>query len=752
MTILSPPETIQSQTQANNWAAEMQAMFKQLQDETLVFTFPVLALFGFALLAATTLVENFIWCVALGMGLILLAAVGWQVRKSNFRAASWMLICGSLTTNLLMITWGRISEAVFLLILPVGLALLTLGVRVGVVTAAACSLILLAAPASLFPVDVMPRLIGLIAVWVVFGLIWLTLRPLLTSVQWAWAGYRQSQELLTQARDYQVKLSETIEDLTEANDQLLRLNQLTSRLRKEAEDERRIKEEFVANVSHELRTPLNMIIGFCGMILNAPNTYGESIPSALLADLEVVLRNSQHLSSLIDDVLDLSQIDTNRMALTKEYISINEIIESAVLAVRPLFSSKNLSVECSIPDDLPEIWCDRTRIREVLLNLFSNAGRFTEKGGIRVEVRCDGNHVVVGVADTGPGIGAEDMQKIFKPFQQVDGSIRRRYGGSGLGLSISKSIIELHDGKMWVESLKGAGTTFFFQLPINPVPPPYSSPARWLKRFPLREERTRPSQIHAGRLKFRVVVAENGTVMQRMLDRYMQNVEVIAAPSVEAALSEVSRNSAHVLLVNDIQVDRALERLKEAGALPYSLPAIVCSLPGVDQAYSDLGVTGYLIKPINREMLQEALEKLTPPVETILLVDDEPDARQLFRRMLASFPQKYRVLRASDGARAMQILRTQAVDVVLLDLIMPKMDGFRFLALKNQDARLRPIPVIIISARDPQGHPIASNTLAVTRGGGMSMNQVLACIEALSSILGSVEFPAAPAPPEAESA
>jgi signal transduction histidine kinase/DNA-binding response OmpR family regulator len=742
-------ESFQTQVQADKWADEMKAMFKQLQDETLVFTLPAAGVIGICFLAATTLVENFIWCLVLGVSCVVLAAVGWQVRKFSFRAASWLLIAGVFAANLVSISWGRVSEAVFMLILPVGLATLTLGIRVGAGTAAAASLILLTAPAAMFPVALMPRLVSLLTVWIVLGLIWLTLRPLLTSVQWAWTGYRSSQELLAQSREYQVKLSEMVEDLTEANSQLLRLNQLTSRLRKEAEDERRIKEEFVANVSHELRTPLNMIIGFCGMILNAPATYGERIPAALLADLEVVLRNSQHLSSLIDDVLDLSQIDANRMALTKEYVSLAEIIEAAVSAVRPLFSSKNLSVECEIPPDLPDIWCDRTRIGEVMLNLFSNAGRFTEKGGIHVAVTRDGAHVVVSVADTGPGIGAEDMQKIFRPFQQADGSIRRRYGGSGLGLSISKSIIELHDGKMGVESRKGKGTTFFFQLPIDPLPQPSSSPARWLTRFSLREERARATQVHAAPLKPRVVVAEHGAVMQRMLERYFQNVEVVAAPTLDAALAEAARSPAQALLVNDIQVDRVMERLKEADALPYSLPAIVCSLPGVEQAYSQLGVSGYLVKPINREMLQQALEKIDRPVETILLVDDEPDARQLFRRMLASFPNQYRVLRASDGAGALQILRAQPVDVVLLDLLMPKMDGFQFLAVKNQEPLLRSVPVILISARDPQGHPIASNALAVTRGGGMSMNQVLACIEALSSILGSAELSSPPAEPSA---
>ena len=173
----------------------------------------------------------------------------------------------------------------------------------------------------------------------------------------------------------------TLEDLASANVQLARLNQLAQGMRHAAEDARRAKEEFVANVSHELRTPPNMIVGFSEMMLQAPQTYGKKIPSALLADLAVIQRNSQHLSSLIDDVLDLSQIEVGKMALTKERVAFQEVVQAAVTAVRPLFDSKGLHLKTEVPGDLPLVFCDRTRIREVVLNLLSNAGRFTEHGG-----------------------------------------------------------------------------------------------------------------------------------------------------------------------------------------------------------------------------------------------------------------------------------------------------------------------------------------------------------------------------------
>ena len=243
-------------------------------------------------------------------------------------------------------------------------------------------------------------------------------------------------------------------------------------------------------------------------------------------------------------------------------------------------------------------------------------------------------------------------------------------------------------------------------------------------------------------------MVENGTALQKVLCRYLQNIEVVALPTLDSAIKEIARAPVRALLVNDIQISQVLDRLKQPGVLPYSLPAIICSIPGIEQASSALGVAGYLVKPIARDDLLNAIENLNKPVETILLVDDEPDARQLFRRMLASSPKAYQVLRASDGQRALQMMRNRPVDVVLLDLMMPRMDGFQFLVAKNQDPALSQVPVILISARDPQGHPIASNALAVTRGGGLSMNQVLSCIDALSSILSPDAMSAVPTPPE----
>ncbi|MDI7276156.1 MAG: HAMP domain-containing sensor histidine kinase, partial [Anaerolineae bacterium] len=413
---------------------EMRWLLRQLRGRAIRAMLPPLLLGGLLLLGFPGRFSDPARGEWLGILLWLVAALAWGLDKLSSLASGWGLALGCLVADLLVVSWGGVGPATYLLALPAALASLAVSVPAGAVVASMCTGLLVWAPAGLLPGDPTLRVVTLVAVWGVFGLIWLTLQPLLTALRWSWSSYEQSRNLLDRARDYQVQLKQTLKDLADANLQLTRLNRLAQALRQEAENARAAKEQFVANVSHELRTPLNMIVGFSEMIIESPETYGERIPPALLADLEIILRNSQHLSDLIDDVLDLSQIEARRMALTSERVLLAEIVGAAALAVRPLFDSKGLYLRTDVPDGLAA-HCDRTRIREVVLNLLSNAGRFTERGGVELRAWQDGREVVVSVADTGPGIAAEDREKLFRPFQQLDGSVRRRYGGTGLGLA-----------------------------------------------------------------------------------------------------------------------------------------------------------------------------------------------------------------------------------------------------------------------------------------------------------------------------
>jgi len=725
---------------------ETRSTLRELQAETLPLVLPFLCLGGFLLLTVARRFEFQLQADASALILFLLPVAVIRLRKVNYVASVWLLALACVVVNLLVTFRGPFGPAICLLALPVGLVALYITVGAGALVAAACSLLLLLAPGDVFFFDGPLVVAALVGMWGTLGIVWLTRHSLGTAMQWYWSSYEESRRALEQARDTQQRLNQTLEDLAHANLQLTRLHRLAHTLRHAAEEARRTKERFVANVSHELRTPLNMIIGFSEMILQSPEVYGANLPPKLLADLDVILRNSRHLSRLVDDVLDLSQIEVGEMALTRERASLEEIIESAVIAVRPLYDTKGLYLRMKVPRDLPQVFCDRTRIRQVVLNLLSNAGRFTEQGGVQIGAHCEDGYVTVSVADTGPGITATEKDRIFQPFHQLDGSIRRRYGGSGLGLSISKRFIELHGGKIWFESYEGKGTAFHFRLPVDPPTAIEPSLSRLFTPYLEYQERTHPWMAPAPVVRPRFVVLERGEALQRLLTRYLDEAEIVPVSSLQQALDELAQTPARALLVNDMSLTEPLQQLSEVGALPFEAPAIVCSVPGAHEAVGAIGVSDYLVKPISRETLLAALDRIDRPIETLLIADDEPDALRLFRRMVISAERDYRVLTAADGEEALSILREEHPDVVLLDLIMPGKDGFWFLAEKGRDPSLRDTPVIVISARDPEGQPIVSNGLALMRGGELSIRQLLDCVQQISRILSVDGSSAGPVP------
>jgi len=575
---------------------------------------------------------------------------------------------------------------------------------------------------------------------------WVSMRTFLTVSQWALTGFETAREKMDEARERRMELLRAQEDLLQANRELARLSDRLSAMNRVAEEARRVKEEFVANVSHELRTPLNMIIGFSEMITRSPQVYGVKLPPALLADIAAIQRNSQHLTELVNDVLDLSQIETGRMALSKDWTSLQEIIDTSVLAVQSLFESKGLYLKTELPPDSIRLFCDSTRIREVMLNLLSNAGRYSDQGGVRVKAWCEQNDVVVSVADTGPGITAEGQKKLFEPFQQLDSSIRRRHGGSGLGLSISKRLVEMHGGKMWLESQVNVGTTFYFKLPLDTPPPSFpaaTSAARWAFPYHQYEARLHEYRAPTPTVLPRFILLETGDTIRRLFTRYLSGLEIVPVQSVEEAVRELSRTPAQALVIN--APTESLNAMRPLLNLPYGTPIVTCWVPGNDDVAREMGVKRYLIKPVTREALLSALDDLGDDAKNVLLVDDAVEILQLFGRILASSERQYSVLRATDGQEALGLLRERHPDVMLLDLVMPGLDGFQVLKTKEQDPSIKDIPVIVVSATDPSGAPIATDKLTIARSGGLSAHEFLTCIQVVSEILAPGTPPADPA-------
>ena len=354
-----------------------------------------------------------------------------------------------------------------------------------------------------------------------------------------------------------------------------------------------------------------------------------------------------------------------------------------------------------------------------------------------VRARCEKGEVVVSVSDTGPGIAAGDHARVFEPFRQLDGTTRRQHGGSGLGLAISKRFVEMHGGRMWLESALGADATFHFNLPLETTfPLATGSVTRWVNPYSEYEYRGRTRRYKAPVpvATSRYVLLDESQSLHPQLARYIEGTEVLTTGDLQEAIRELNRSPAQALIVNTPSLSDMPALMTRLRDLPFGTPAVACWLPGPEPA-RHLGVVKYLVKPISREVLLAALQELGEGVRSILLVDDNWEALQLFSRILRTATRKYHVLLARNGGQALESMRARRPDAVLLDLVMPGIDGFGVLQQKEQEPAIREIPVIVISARDPSGEAIVTDALMATRKGGLTVRDFLACVEAVSRVL-----------------
>ena len=613
--------------------------------------------------------------------------------------------------------WLGVPDLLNLMVLPTILAAATIGVRASAVASLGQSVLLLALQNG-FPGE--PGLEGigvpLVGIWATFSVVAAMQHGERQRSRWLQQYYRRMQEALEETRQRRADLEQMMDDLADANRRLAMTNERLTALRLIASDAQRTKAAFVAKVSHELRTPLNIIIGLIDVMLEDPGFYGRRMPLALVHDLEVVHRNCEHLSGLIDDVLDLSQAEAGRLTLRRQPVALVAVIEEALAVVRPLLETKQLSLRVTLSSDLPTVHCDRTRIRQVILNLVSNAARFTEAGGVSVAAAREDRHIVVSVCDTGPGIPPEETELIFEPFWQGSSSPWRSHRGTGLGLSITKQIVELHGGRIWLESTPGAGATFFFELPVSPPSAHGARPDRWISREWIWARRESRPALPDMPLRPRILVCDENQGLWTGLRRYSDEVELIETAGPASTLEELHRSPATVVMFNATAPTALWSAVTEVSQGAPDTPLVGCLVPSPLARALEAGAADYLVKPITHSNLEEVIRSVGKPVERVLIVDDDPDVLRLWKRMLRTYDSALEISMASSGEQALAHLHTQPADLVLLDVLMPEMDGWQVLELMNRDEAIRDTPVVLLSAQDPTEQPPTSRALARYRG------------------------------------
>ncbi len=590
------------------------------------------------------------------------------------------------------------------------------------------------------------RFAPVVAIAAVVLATWVASQALSTALTWLWDAYQRALKNEALARERQGQLNQTLKALDEAQYRLERNNYLLALARDEAENARQIKQEFAQTISHELRTPLNLIIGFSDIMANDPETYGDMVwPANLRGDAEQIYHSSRHLASLIDDILDLSALEARRMRLTLQQVDIRQVVEEAVSVVRSLFERKGLYLRLDLAPDLPLLSIDPLRIRQVVLNLLSNASRHTERGGATVTARLVDGQVRVSVADTGSGIAPEHRDKVFQEFRQIDSSTRRQHEGTGLGLALSKRFVELHGGSMAFESVLGGGSTFYFTLPAPSPSAP--TPARDLMRVP---DRASASKAAAPAT---LLVAGAGPLLLASLRR-LEGFGILEVTAPKDVPSLVERYQPAALVVNSESNTLPASPQAWSQYVPPDLPII--SIPLQDRFTSPrpLSVHEYLLKPVTRERLFQAISRLPHSIGTILIVDDDLQLAELLSRMLESAGRRWRTIKSFAGQEALNRMFREPPDLVMLDLALPDVDGLTVLETMRGSHLLADTPVIVMSGREHLEMIEGGHSLSIARGKRFSSSELLGYLR----LIVSARLPAAagptraPAPPVAPAA
>ncbi len=477
------------------------------------------------------------------------------------------------------------------------------------------------------------------------------------------------------------------EDLDRLAQDLAKSKKIEEQRTREAEQAARLKSEFLANFSHEIRTPLNGIIGYCDLLAREE---GSRLTPHGRRDLSVVKANAKTLLALINDILDLSKIEAGHVETVIETVDVAALVDESIATVREYLKGKQVEIYAQIEPEVTNVSTDALKLRQIVLNLLSNAAKFTDAGEIAVEVKRDGKYVVLRVEDTGAGIAAEHLPHIFEKFRQLDGSPTRKVGGTGLGLAIVRELCRVLGGSVEVSSTVGRGSVFTVKLPAGFAP---STGDTSLSANP--SSREKPT----GAL---VLVVDDDPLVHQLLKAELEREGMrvlLASDGVEAMRLARERRPAAIVL--DIRLPKldgwsVLAELKSDPSLA-AVPVILISIEEERARGFALGAVDYLVKPIDAERLVALVSRTVKPESgEILVVDDDGDARALVSRQLKSAG--FATVEIESGEDAVARARLFPPALIVLDLVMPGTSGFdvvRMLRTEKID-----VPILVLTGKE----------------------------------------------------
>jgi PAS domain S-box-containing protein len=499
---------------------------------------------------------------------------------------------------------------------------------------------------------------------------------------------------VTQRKRDEAEKREIMDSLADSNRELGLRN-------REVERATHMKSKFLASMSHELRTPLNAIVGFSDLL--AEGTSG-ALNTKQKRFVDHIKQGSAHLLQLINDILDLSKIEAGQLELHAEEFLVQDALPEVLSTIDPLAMAKNIRVEQKLESKFL-VKADRVRFKQILYNLLSNAVKFTPKGGrISIDSIDDWDFVRVSVTDTGTGIRPEDKEVIFDEFRQGEGRTDGVHDGTGLGLAITRRLVEQQGGRITVESEFGKGSCFTFSLlAVEPRPEVHAV-----------EEPAKISvTMDSGRLTPLVLIVDDEVPARELLASYLEpEYRIAMAESGAEAVREAQRLRPDAITLDVMMPGsdgfETLVALRKNPATA-DIPVVILSIVDQKQIGFALGAADYLIKPVRKPKLLETIRRHVPaPADedsSILLVDDDPKALELLQEALRSAG--YEVQSVRSGARALEVLANKVVGAILLDLLMPGMDGFQVIHHVRQEPALKDLPILIMTAKNLSREEIA---------------------------------------------